>query len=358
MYLILGVDPGTTTGVAAVTLDGRVHRIQSSRNMGVDQAVKYITSLGRPSLIASDVTPTPSFVMKIASSLGCSVFTLDEPLSISDKNILTSGYVVEDSHSRDALAAALNAFKKYKNKLHKISVLGYGDEVKHRVLQGTSLERVLSEMQPEKPVKVKKKKEAGKILPAKTPKAIAENTKALERQNKSLREQIKLKEFEISELTKEIHAVKTKFKEDVFRNSKFRQQEQIIESLEYKIKMLEEKLKEIEKMEDLWRQLASGKIIPVGVYPEIFSNLTLINYRISPTDLERLRDAQLVFTEDSKNKEILSKQGINTADAKSIHKQHNLAYIPKEDLQKILHPPVKSIENIVNEYRMERNKKK
>ena len=120
MHLIIGIDPGTTTGLAAVTLDGKVRHSESYRNAGADQILRTITSLGRPSLITSDVTPTPGSVLKIASSLGCAVFTLYEPLSVNEKNTLTSGYDTGDLHTRDALAAALNAYNKNKNKLNKM----------------------------------------------------------------------------------------------------------------------------------------------------------------------------------------------------------------------------------------------
>lgn len=351
MHLIVGIDPGTTTGIAAVTLDGNVRHIRSSRNMGVNQIVKHITSLGRASLIASDVTPTPDSVLKIASSLGCVIFTLYEPLSVTEKNNLTSGYDVEGLHARDALAAALNAYNKYKNKLNKITALGYGDEVKHRVLQGNPLERVVQDMEAEKNAREKKKKTKTQSTPL-TP---LQNNHLL-KQNNQLREEIKLKDFEITQLRREINALKTRPKAHEHKNARMRQQEQVIDSLEYKIKKLETRLKDIDRTTSLWKQQASGKITPVGIYPEIYAGLTTVKYRLSSEDLEKLKDTRLVYTDDPKNRETLSAHGIPTAQTKHVTREGDIAYTPTHELNRILHSTVKSIENIVDEYRRERKR--
>jgi len=353
MYLIIGIDPGTTTGIAAVTLDGVVCRVHSARNMGVDQVVKYVTSLGRPSLVASDVTPTPDSVMKIAASLGCSVFTLYEPLSVSDKNSLVAGYDVEDLHSRDALAAALNAFNKYRNKLHKIRALGYGDDVKHRVLQGISLERALAEVRQDSI----KTRENAKPAPAKKLSSAGDRLKGLDARNKLLQEELKLKDFEIAKLKQEIISLKFKPKQATPLNTMFRQQEQVIDSQEYKIKTMERRLGEIDALKNLWRDLASGKLVPVGIYPEVYSGITLARYRLQAEDVQRLKDAILVFTNDLKNRELLSKADVPAADAHNVSVWHDLAYLPAGELQKLLQLKAASLESIISEYRTQRPKR-
>ncbi|MBM3308739.1 MAG: DUF460 domain-containing protein [Candidatus Altiarchaeales archaeon] len=355
MYLIVGVDPGTTTGIAALTLEGKVFNICSSRNMGVDRAVKHITTLGRPSLVASDVNPVPESVLKIASSLGCRLFTPYESLSVAVKNTLTSGYEVEDLHARDALAAALNTFNKYRNKLEKISSLGYGDEVKHKVLQGTSLERVLQEKARNLPQLGKKKTIAGREKPAKT---VPARLKFLENQNKLLLEQISQKDLELIRLKKELSSAKTSFRESLFRKPEFKQQEKVIESLEYQIKVLQEKLEKTDEIRELWCKLAQGEIAPVGIHHEVLAGLTYIKYRLTPEEAGEIKNVTLAFTEDSKNREMLLKQGVNVADAKKIHESQGVAYISKEDLNQLMHSNLKSLESIIGEYRLERSRKR
>jgi len=354
MHLIVGVDPGTTTALAAVTLDGEVLDIHSSRDMGVDQAVRHIMSLGRASLIASDVNPAPDYVQKIASSLGCPMFTPTESLSVAEKQELACGHQIDDLHSRDALAAALNAYRKYKNKLNKIGALGYDNEVKHRVLQGTSLGNVLKRMQAEN-----KKPEPQRSMERPTRQPIpqtpeAERIKSLEKQNRMLRDELRLKEAELAESKRQASAAKTRFRQDLFRKPEFKQQEKVIDSMEYNISLLKKKLNASSKLKDLWRQLASGKIAAVGFYPEVLSGLTLVNYRLTQDDLRKIRDVRLVFTDDPKNRSLLSKAGLNTADTGNVLRTQGLAYLPSGELQRLLSKPVKSLERIIHEYRSER----
>ncbi len=100
-YLIVGIDPGTKTGIALIDLEGNILCLFSSKDMGLNNTIEYITSKGRPTIIASDVTPEPRFVSNVASKLGCPSFVPSEPLSVEEKNKMTKGYDVVDFHQRD-----------------------------------------------------------------------------------------------------------------------------------------------------------------------------------------------------------------------------------------------------------------
>jgi len=134
-YIIVGVDPGTTCALAAVDFSGRVVGVYSSRDMGVSQAVSRIISMGRPSVIASDVNPAPEFVSTVASRFGVKLFVPEKTLQVSEKLTLTRGCGTGDAHQRDALAAALYAYCFFSNKLRKINMLGLGGEVAHEELK-------------------------------------------------------------------------------------------------------------------------------------------------------------------------------------------------------------------------------
>lgn len=79
------------------------------------EIIKYILKFGKPIIIASDVNPLPKTVEKIASSLGSKVYFPEVSLSNAEKMKIIEGYneKIKDSHQKDALAAALKAFKKY-----------------------------------------------------------------------------------------------------------------------------------------------------------------------------------------------------------------------------------------------------
>ncbi|MEM3994604.1 MAG: DUF460 domain-containing protein [Thermofilum sp.] len=124
--LIVGVDPGTTTGVAALDLKGSVVALFSKRLLGRSQLTRALSELGRPAVVATDVQPPPSYVRKLASSLGAVLFAPPRPLSLDEKRRLAgeasslSGVKVRDSHQRDALAAAYKAFLSYREKFEEV----------------------------------------------------------------------------------------------------------------------------------------------------------------------------------------------------------------------------------------------
>ena len=144
-YTIVGIDPGTTIGVAMLDLDGRPIDVFSSKNYSVSDVVARIISLGKPLIVASDVTPTPSMVKRISSIFSSLVPELDESLSLEEKITLTkgAGYEYKNAHERDALAACVNALKRYKKKFSQVqkkTPAGVDvEEVKAQVVKGVSI---------------------------------------------------------------------------------------------------------------------------------------------------------------------------------------------------------------------------
>jgi predicted RNase H-like nuclease (RuvC/YqgF family) len=70
---------------------------------------------GNPLIIATDVNPLPKGVEKLSSSFGCHVFYPKVSMSNKEKEKLIDEYreEIKDSHQKDALAAALRAFRYY-----------------------------------------------------------------------------------------------------------------------------------------------------------------------------------------------------------------------------------------------------
>jgi len=151
-YLIVGVDPGVSTGVAALTLDGRLKLLASKREWGRGEVIRTLLEVGTPLVVCSDVTPPPAYVKKLATMLNAVLFAPPHSLSVEDKRRLVStffessalGYLrVKDSHQRDSLAAALYALNALKPKLEevreRIERLGLGiplEEVSALVIKG------------------------------------------------------------------------------------------------------------------------------------------------------------------------------------------------------------------------------
>ncbi len=124
-YLIVGVDPGMTTGVAAITLDGELVMLFSAKELGRRQVARMLSEVGTPVVVTTDASPPPEYIKKLAAMLNAALVVPPRPLTVEEKRRLVSEYVsslarqlkVRDSHQRDALAAALNAYLRLRPKL-------------------------------------------------------------------------------------------------------------------------------------------------------------------------------------------------------------------------------------------------
>lgn len=150
-YLIVGLDPGTTTGIAALDLDGNLVLLSSSRQMTMSDIVEELYRAGKPLIIASDVQQMPYSVEKIRRAFNAIPYTPKQSLSVETKYDLTAPFSYTNDHERDALSAALDAYRSLQNKFRNIAKRvqpGFDlDEVRARVLRGQSLDVVLAEMQ-------------------------------------------------------------------------------------------------------------------------------------------------------------------------------------------------------------------
>jgi len=120
--LIVGIDPGTSVGVAVLDIYGNLISTCSKRGMKRSDIIHYIMKFGRPLIIASDVTPAPKSVEKIARSFGSRLYYPKFSLLIIEKFSVVRNYsdAAYDEHQRDALAAALKAWKKYRSMLIRV----------------------------------------------------------------------------------------------------------------------------------------------------------------------------------------------------------------------------------------------
>lgn len=123
--LIVGVDPGSTSAVAAVNLDGELKLLESDKELGKNDIINHIIRTGKPVIIACDTAKMPSTVDKIASSLGAKRFEPEEDLSSRWKKSNGRGV---NSHEKDAHASALNAYKNLQREIRKIKSISSEEE--------------------------------------------------------------------------------------------------------------------------------------------------------------------------------------------------------------------------------------
>jgi len=119
-YVIVGVDPGTTVGVAILGLDGRVLHLESVRAQSPAELISVIASIGIPVLVATDKAEMPAGVEKIRRVFGAVAWTPKKDILVKEKYAVGGGYSFADDHQRDSLAAALMAYRSYLPKFENI----------------------------------------------------------------------------------------------------------------------------------------------------------------------------------------------------------------------------------------------
>ena len=155
--MIVGIDPGTNTGIAILDMHGSVVHISSRRSISKSGIIRAITKFGKPLIVAVDVNPAPKNIEKIASSMGTELFTPFRSLTTKDKASTIKQFVrkyeklsgirlkFKSRHERDALAAALKALKanrqlirKIDNALRKEGLQDIFDEVMRMIVKDES----------------------------------------------------------------------------------------------------------------------------------------------------------------------------------------------------------------------------
>ncbi|MFB6138482.1 MAG: DUF460 domain-containing protein [Halobacteriaceae archaeon] len=150
-HVLVGVDPGTTTAVAVVGLDGDLLDVWSTRTADVAEVIEWIVERGRPVVVAADVTPMPETVEKIRRSFDAAAWTPGRDLPIDEKQHRTREVGYDDDHQRDAAAAALLAHDDHDDQIRRVTrtvppTVDRG-EVCARVLAGEeSVEAVLRDL--------------------------------------------------------------------------------------------------------------------------------------------------------------------------------------------------------------------
>ncbi|MDR5655988.1 DUF460 domain-containing protein [Halodesulfurarchaeum sp. HSR-GB] len=118
--VFVGIDPGTTTAVGIVDLDGEPLETWHSRTADMATVIEWIIERGRPVLVAADVTPMPETVEKIRRSFDAAAWTPTADLPVDEKLHRTRNAATANDHERDALAAALFAHDDYADTIERV----------------------------------------------------------------------------------------------------------------------------------------------------------------------------------------------------------------------------------------------
>ncbi|MCC7576190.1 MAG: DUF460 domain-containing protein [Methanomethylovorans sp.] len=149
-YTIVGIDPGTTVGIAILSLEGDLLFSSSFRGISHDQVVKLISDHGKPAIVATDVYPTPAAVEKIRRSFKAVLGTPGTELRAEEKIAMARPFGYSNDHERDSLAAAINTYRNYKNMFSRVEKkaprFADVDLIKHHVINGYSIEEAIEKV--------------------------------------------------------------------------------------------------------------------------------------------------------------------------------------------------------------------
>lgn len=140
--LIVGIDPGTTTGYAVLDIEGNPIHIKSSKQLGLNQLISETIKLGKAVLVGTDKAKAPNLVETFATKLGAKIVNPYEDLKVDEKRKLTENFDFSDEHQGDALASALFAHKSSRALLDKIDV--FAKENKKNIIKNIIKEIVIT----------------------------------------------------------------------------------------------------------------------------------------------------------------------------------------------------------------------
>ena len=292
-YLILGIDPGISTGVALLTLDGYVIDLFSKRWMSRRQLIKYLSGQGKVLIVATDVNPPSVYAKKLASSLNATLFVPPRNLTVEEKREIVSNFVektgylvkIKDAHQRDALSAALKALNYYASKLKEVDKeldkLGLELptlEIKAMVIKGASIDEAIQKVSekylipsPIKYVELRDKKDVDGLYKA---------LRKLENELIRLRIENRNMSIKIKELLEEIKEREERIEKLLnFQNAEFRRSKYGL-SLESRISALSKELtnlsieleilkREKSRLEDIMVKILKGEIIGVPLLEKL-----------------------------------------------------------------------------------------
>jgi predicted RNase H-like nuclease (RuvC/YqgF family) len=306
-YIIVGIDPGTTTAIAVVTLEGELRMLHSSRAISIPEVIEMIAEQGRPLIIASDVFPTPNAVEKIRRAFNAVSGSPDDVLSAEDKIEFATPYGYSNNHERDAIAAAVSVYRRNKNKFEQIKKkIPHGvdaDEVIAQVVRGKAVDAAILELTK----KETKASEVTQVPPVKNEESLhsmelikkyEESIEDMKKYQDELKSELDLKDEELGKLMGFIE----KQRSEAYKQFK---KEKIIRVRDKEIAHLRKRLSEnnkkisylnerIHKLKHIRRLEISGRALPVKII-SAFTKDSILNTQeevgIKKDDIILLKDA-------------------------------------------------------------------
>ena len=277
-HLIVGIDPGTTTAVAAVDLDGKVVHLSSGRERSMADVVETLYQVGKPLVVASDVSQMPFSVERIRRVFSAVAYTPRADRTGEEKMAITEGIPYANLHERDALSAALDAYRSYRNKFQSIQKRvpqGFDlNRVRAGIVRGQSIEQILGELsparapareEPPEPVAAGKQDERVMVLDG--------MVKSLRSHVRELQEEVRAKESEILRYGERLERERSRTYLRMKRDAEVAKRDAIIQELKQRVRRGERQVKSLKRRLDRQREVEEvrldGSRLPLKVLPSL-----------------------------------------------------------------------------------------
>ncbi len=288
-FTLVGIDPGTTVGIAILSLDGELLYLKSFRGISPDEVVKLIAEYGKPAVVASDVTPMPGSVEKIRRSFNAIPASPGIEVSAEEKIALGKTFGYSNDHERDALTAALLTYRNYKNIFSRIEKkipqnLDF-ELVKFYVIRGDSIEaaiekvKILSEPEKPKPRELIEKPEDRTI-----DESLLKMRDTVQRQNEQiqhlqeyldeLKKELLSKDRKISKLQSRLNGFKKEAYKEVRRLKEIQIKDENIENLKKEASHKNKTIKELRRRSNKLRKIQKMEVRGEGTAVKVIAAFT------------------------------------------------------------------------------------
>ena len=278
-YLVVGIDPGTTTAIAALDLDGKVVHLSSSRQRPMSDVIEALYRTGKPLVIASDVREMPFSVERIRRAFSAVGYTPREDRTGEEKTELVTGFSYGNVHERDALAAAIDGFRHYRNRLQNaLRRVPQGvdlDRVRAGIIRGQSLEQVLGGMKPAAPQRVETVAEP--VVEARKDERVMVldgTVKRLKGYVAELQDEMKEKERAVDRLQQRLGHMQAAWRQQLRRDAEISRRDALIQDLRRRLRREERQNRAMRRRIERIRRPPSPAEGEAGIPVKVLDSLT------------------------------------------------------------------------------------
>lgn len=288
-FTIVGIDPGTTVGIAILSLDGDLLYLKSFRGIAPDEVVKLIAEYGKPAVIASDVTPMPGSVEKIRRSFNAVPASPGIEVSAEEKIALGKSFGYSNDHERDALTAALLTYRSYKNVFSRIEKKAPQNAdlelIKFHVIRGASIEAAIEKARTSgKPEKPKPKEHAEKPEDKAVDESLLKLRETVQRQSEQiqnlheyldeLKEELVAKDRKISKLESRLSSFKKEAYSEVRKSKEVQIRDETIANLKKELSRKSKTVKDLRRRSNKLRKIQKMEIRGEGTAVKVIAAFT------------------------------------------------------------------------------------